>query len=201
MTSERRVEEWESRYRSGVTGWDRGGSSPSLRLWLKSGGLRREADSKPLRVLIPGAGRGHEAVELAAAGYAVTAVDIAPSAIRHLRQSLAEAGAQAQVIQADLLHWEPAQAFDAIYEQTSLCALSPEHWDDYARRLHRWLRPGGEMFALFMQTGRDGGPPYHCEIGRMHKLFPAEAWEWQRELGRVPHPNGLDEIATVLRRR
>jgi len=40
-------------------------------------------------------------------------------------------------------------AFDAIYEQTCLCALYPDRWRQYADQLHRWLAPGGRLYALF----------------------------------------------------
>lgn len=53
-----------------------------------------------------------------------------------------------------------------------------------------------------MQTGRAGGPPYHCDLADMRALFPAERWDWveppQRE---VAHPNGLFEYAAILKRR
>jgi SAM-dependent methyltransferase len=149
----RREADWEGRYRGGHTAWERGGLSPALHHWLASGVL------KPGRVLVPGCGRSHETVELARRGFQVTAVDIAPSAVQAERDAIRAAGISAEVVKADLLTWEPEGAFDAIYEQTCLCALAPSTWQDYAQRLHRWLRPGGRLFALFMQTGYPGGPP------------------------------------------
>jgi len=58
---------WEQRYQQGETGWDRGQPSPALHQWLEQGVL------KPGRILIPGCGRGHEALAMAAAGAAVRA--------------------------------------------------------------------------------------------------------------------------------
>src|SRR6478736_685143 len=46
---------------------------------------------------------------------------------------------RAQVEQADLFAWDPVSPFDAVYDQTCLCALPPGLWPSYARRLHRWL--------------------------------------------------------------
>ena len=62
--------------------------------------------------------------------------------------------------------------------------------------------PGGLLLALFMQTGRDGGPPFHCALPQMHELFSDERWLWP-ESGpiEVDHPNGLHELGTVLVRR
>ena len=148
---------------------------------------------------MPGCGRGHEAVELARHGFQVTGLDIAPTALKLLETELAAAGLTAETVCADALAWRPDTPFDAIYEQTCLCALQPEQWPAYERQLFRWLKPGGHLYALFMQTGREGGPPFHCDPGAMRTLFPATRWAWpEMDLERVDHPNGLHELATVL---
>ena len=186
-----KITPWESKYQDGSTGWDRGASSPALDHWL---------ETMPIgRVLVPGCGRGHEISELVRAGHLVTAVDIAPSPVQHLTEQLQHEGLDANVIQADLLDWEPDQPFDAIYEQTCICALNPSLWGEYQERLHRWLIPGGKLFALFMQTGRDGGPPFHCALPEMHSLFDESRWQWDDKPAiEVPHPSGIHELGFVL---
>jgi SAM-dependent methyltransferase len=187
---------WEEKYRAKAIPWDRGATSPALLGWLDDGTLTAG------RALIPGCGRGHEAVELARRGFQVTALDIAPSALEHLASELAAAGVEAERVCADALSWQPPQPFDAIYEQTCLCALDPGHWPAYEQQLFAWLRPGGKLFALFMQTESAGGPPFHCALPNMHALFAAERWQWPQDApGRVAHPNGLFEYAAVLTRR
>jgi SAM-dependent methyltransferase len=187
---------WEERYRTATTPWDRGGASPALLEWLDGEELR------PCRILVPGCGRGYEVLELARRGFEVTALDFAPSAVRHLREELRRAGLEAEVLEADVLTWAAQRPFDAIYEQTCLCALPPGTWADYERQLFRWLRPGGRLFALFMQTRKEGGPPYHCDPGAMQALFPASRWEWSSApFCEVPHPVGFYEFSTVLTRR
>lgn len=196
MTTEASTDHWESRYQAGKTGWDRGAPSPALQRWLSEGTLA------PCRILVPGAGRGHEVVALAGAGFEVTAVDVSPTPVQVLRERLAGEELSAAVVQADLLDWQPDEPFDAVYDQTCLCALEPRHWDDYTDRLHGWLRPGGRLFALFMQTHREGGPPYHCDLATMEALFHGERWQWPAESPQpVSHPSGLEELATILVRR
>ncbi len=186
---------WADRYATGKTGWDRGGPSRALLAWLDGGAL------SPCRILIPGCGRGHEVVELARRGFDVTAVDYAEAALSALAAQLALQRLAATTFNADLLTFTPSHPFDAIYEQTALCALAPGAWSAYAGRLHDWLRAGGRLFVLFMQTWRDGGPPFHCDIARMRQLFAASRWEWPDEpFQSVPHSNGLFEIAAVLTR-
>ena len=198
---------WEEKYRARSIPWDRGAANPALLGWIEDGAFRRESDDSPPganhieRVLIPGCGRGHEALELARRDYQVTALDIAPTALAHLAAELHAAGVDAECVCADALTWQPAQPFDAIYEQTCLCAIDPAHWATYERQLFGWLRPGGTLFALFMQTDRPGGPPFHCALPDMRALFSEQRWQWPAsEPGRVGHPNSLLELAVVLTR-
>jgi hypothetical protein len=185
--------DWEGRYRApGTPGWQRPGINPALTAWRAAGEL------KPCRILIPGAGRSAEPGVLAGEGFAVTVVDAALSAVAFQAPRVAPAG---QALAADLFDWAPEQPFDAIYDQTCLCAIDPGLWDAYAHRLHGWLRPGGRLFVLFMQTGRDGGPPFHCDLGRMRALFAAPDWQWPATLpAPVPHSPGQEEQPAVLLR-
>ena len=186
---------WQGRYEAGTTGWDRGGPSPALEGWLRSGTL------VPCRILVPGCGRGHEVVALARAGFEVTALDYAPAAVAALEGRLREEGLRAEVVEADVFTWTPARPFEAIYEQTCLCALPPERWEEYERSLFSWLVPGGLLVAAFMQTDSPTGPPFACAPDAMRRLFADSRWEWPTDLVPVPHPMGMIELAGILRRR
>lgn len=194
---------WEQRFAAGDTPWDRGASSPQLAAWISSGSL------KPCRILVPGCGSGYEVADLALAGFEVTGLDYASEAIARTHQKLKDAQVDATLVQADALTWKPDRAFDAVYEQTCLCALYPDHWCEYADQLHRWLAPGGRLCALFLQWLRPGaaegaiqGPPYHCDINAMRALFPQSRWTWPKPpYPRTTHPRGLAELAVVLGRR
>lgn len=191
---------WDKRFAEGDTPWDRGAANPQLGIWLVTGAL------KPCRILVPGCGSGYEVAVLAQAGFDVTALDYSPEAIALSRDKLDAAKLEATLVEADALAWQPDQPFDAVYEQTCLCALYPDQWRDYADRLHRWLVPGGRLFALFVQLARPGaaagaieGPPYHCDINAMRALFPAPLWSWPKPpYPRTTHPRGLAELAVVL---
>lgn len=188
--------DWETRYRTGSTHWDRGGPSPSLQRWLATTELAPGA-----RIIVPGCGFGHEVPALAALGYDVVALDVAPTPVQSLRDDLAAADLVAEVVQADMLSWQPETPVDGIYEQTSLCALPPSQWPRYEHQLHAWLRPNGELFACFMQTGREGGPPFHCGLPDMQTVFSEDRWVWRDALGRTEHANGLFEWTFRLIRR
>ena len=183
--------------------WDRGATSPQLAAWLAASAL------EPCRILVPGCGSGYEVAALAAAGFEVTALDYAAEAVSRTRKQLETAGLKARLFEADALTWQPERAFDAIYEQTCLCALYPDQWRDYADLVHRWLAPAGRLYALFVQMPRPGaaegaiqGPPYHCDINGMRALFPEPLWSWPKPpYPRTSHPQGLAELAVVLERR
>jgi SAM-dependent methyltransferase len=186
---------WQARYDQGQTGWDRGGASPTLLRWLATGELR------PCRILVPGCGRGHEVIALAQAGFDVTGVDFAPAAITAVQSRLGGKALTAEILQSDLFTYRPDEPFEAIYEQTCLCALSPERWADYEERLVGWLTPGGRLFAAFMQTDSVDGPPFACAPDVMRRLFATDRWVWPDELVPEEHPTGLVELTGMLRRR
>ena len=196
---------WQQRFETNETPWDRGGVNPQLLAWLADATL----DPRAGPIAVPGCGSGHEVAALAVAGFTVLAVDYTPAAVALTRQRLAAGDLEAEVVRADVLAWQPAAPLAAVYEQTCLCALHPDHWTAYAAQLHAWLRPGGLLFALFMQAPRDGaaagyveGPPYHCHIHAMRALFPAALWDWPKPpYPQVPHDRGFAELAVVLTRR
>jgi methyl halide transferase len=197
---------WQAKFEAGQTPWDRGEANPQLLRWLNEGAL---GPAPGLRTLaVPGCGSGHDVAALARAGFSVTALDYAPAAVAATRERLSQQGMQADVHLADVLEWLPASPLDAVYEQTCLCALHPDHWVPYAAQLHRWLRPGGRLFALFMQAPRPGaregrieGPPYHCDVHAMRALFAGRQWHWPKPpFSQVPHPAGISELALLLTR-
>ncbi len=186
---------WEKRYLEGRTAWDRGAPSPTLDIGLA------QMPNPPARVLIPACGRGYEIAELARRGYRVTGVDFATSAVTELQQILDAQHLQGNVVASDLFAWEAERPFDVIYEQTALCALEPQKWSEYAERLYRWLRPGGLLIGAFMQTHRDGGPPWHCALETVEGLFPLEKWHWPEQKDHsIAHPSGLKELVITLKR-
>lgn len=180
---------WESRFQENRTPWERGEINPAFMAWRASGMLA------PCRILVPGAGRSPEPAVLLDAGFDVVALDLADSAVE-VQQGRLGVG---RAVRADVTTWHPDQTFDAVYDQTCLCALPPELWPAYEAQLRRWLRPGGRLFILFMQTGREGGPPFDCPIPVMRSLFAK--WSWPEVLADgLAHGLGTVELPTILTR-
>lgn len=81
------------------------------------------AASLPARLLGPGGGRtaldlcaapGGKTMQLAAAGFAVTAVDLSESRLARLSENLERTGLSADLVAADLLAWRPPEPVEAI---------------------------------------------------------------------------------------
>jgi 16S rRNA (cytosine967-C5)-methyltransferase len=113
------------------------------------------AASIPARLIGKGAGTaldlcaapGGKTLQLAAAGWAVTAVDVSESRLARLHENLERTGLAATVITADLLEWEPDAPADAVLLDApcSATGIFRRHPDV----LHR-VRPSliAEMAAL-----------------------------------------------------
>lgn len=194
---------WDKCYAEHNTGWDRGDVHPAMLKWMK------QATLAPCRIAVPGCGRGYEVEHLAKNGFDVTAIDYAQPPLANLKQRVATLANQPVLIQNDIFKFAPETKFDAVYEQTCLCAINPEQRPEYEALVHAWLKPHGTLFAMFMQCEQLqrsenslGGPPFHCAIADMKKLFPADRWEWVEEpVEQFDHPNGvIAELAGRLRR-
>src|SRR5205085_587500 len=127
--------------------------------------FRRLLDSgrfPPGRMLVPGAGSGHDARAFARRGFDVTAVDFAADAVRILRAQ-AEPGETLDVLQADIFELPHAldATFDYVLEYMCFCAIDPQRRPDYADLMARLLKPGGLHIQLAFPLGkREGGPPF-----------------------------------------
>ena len=187
---------WESSYRSGFAPWQRSGLNPAFAHWFDQ---PNNFAFKGTRILVPGCGTSLEPVEFARRGAVVTSIDVAPSAIAFQNEQFRKAGVVGQNICDDVLTWRSKQPFDLVYEQTCLCAILPSERVAYATMAKCNLRRGGRLYALFMQTGGRGGPPFHCDLSEMASLFSDTVWRWSGEKPfRSNHPLGVYELGIIL---
>lgn len=150
---------WNARYAEGSDRWTLTGAPPVLEQLIAN--IR-----EPHRVLVPGAGRGHDAFAWARAGHRVVALDFAPLAVAAMRERSREQAVFVDVREADVIA-PPVDLrgdIDLVWEQTCLCALPPEQRRPYLAAMATILRPGGSMVALLWNhggtAGGEGGPPY-----------------------------------------
>jgi methyl halide transferase len=164
---------WEADYRRKTDGWDLGGATPAFKSLTESGRF------KPGRMIVPGAGRGHDAREFARHGYQVTAIDFSPYVINEMKR-LADPQAPIEVLQHDLfaLPHELDGSFDYVLEYTCFCAIDPNRRIEYADLVTRLLRPGGVYIDLaFPLDGRAGGPPFAVSDSELLNLYQERGFE------------------------
>jgi SAM-dependent methyltransferase len=172
MTATSDAAGWNARYVEGRTGWDLGGPPPALMRVIRS-----LAGTSALRVLVPGAGRGHDALAWAEAGHHVTAVDFAPLAVAAAREAASARDLPLAVREADILALpgDLAGAFDLVWEQTCFCAIHPDRRPDYARAMEGCLTAGGQLVGLFWAHSREGGPPFDVQPDHVRAIFTVRA--------------------------
>ncbi len=158
---------WEKNYRAGRAGWDLGTPTPVFEHLLD------EKQFAPGRILVLGAGRGHDARLFARRGFEVTAVDFAAEAVREM-EALNDPRTPITILCADIfeLPHELDGAFDYVLEYTCFCAIDPHRRADYADVVARLLKPRGIYIDLaFPLDQHEGGPPFTVSIPEILRLF------------------------------
>ena len=132
--------------------WDRGGVPGALGDYLRQ-------HPRGGRALVPGCGSGYEIRAFEAAGWDVLGLDFSPAAVQRARAVLGPLADR--VTEGDYFtHPLGAAGFELVYERTFLCALPPDTWPAYARRLAQLVRPGGVLCGYFFFGPEDEPPPY-----------------------------------------
>jgi SAM-dependent methyltransferase len=145
---------WEQRYQSKDMPWEKGEPSPGLVDFLAANPVLARGT-----VAVPGCGTGHDARELARAGFVVHGFDLAPSAVA-LAKANTPAGLAVEFHLRNFLRDEPPQLFDWVFEHTLFCAIQPAERDEYVRAVLRWLKPGGIYLAVNYIECDPDGPPF-----------------------------------------
>jgi 16S rRNA (cytosine967-C5)-methyltransferase len=144
------------------------------------------AASLPARLLGAGEGKrvldlcaapGGKTMQLAAAGWKVTALDNAKRRMERLRDNLERTSLEAEVVLADVMTWEPEAPFDAILLDAPCTAtgtarrhpdvlhrIGPRQIADMAElqagilaRAADWLVPGGQLVYAVCSLEREEG--------------------------------------------
>ena len=162
------MNQWEELYQKGDTAWDKGEASPGLVDFLAA-----HPDLRKGTVLVPGCGTGHDVRAWAKAGFSVTGLDIAPSAVRR-SQAQTEKGASATFGLGNFLRDEPFAKFDYVFEHTLFCAIQPGEREAYVAALKRWLKRDGTYVAVFYMIPDEDGPPFGSTREEIIRRFKGE---------------------------
>ena len=110
--------------------------------------LAREVGSlTPGTAFDAGCGTGAEAIDLAARGWRVTAVDISSTALALAAQRAAQASVSHKItwVEADLTTWQPEDAFDLVVTNYAHAAMPQLA---FYRRIASWVAPGGTLLIV-----------------------------------------------------
>lgn len=144
---------WDSAYREGWAPWDIGRPQSAFVRLADAG-----AFTSP--VLDCGCGTGEQALMLAARGYEVMGVDLAPTAIRAARDKAAARGLAVEFHVADALRLADLQrTFASVVDSAVFHTFDDERRGAYVASLASVLRPGGLLHLLCfseLAPGDDG---------------------------------------------
>lgn len=190
---------WNKTYHNGRIPWDLHGPTPIFRRLVQDGTLT------PGRIIVLGAGRGHDARMLARHGFQVTAVDFAASAVQAMRQ-LDDPRYPVTIVEADLfeLPFKIFGHFDLVLDYTCYCAIDPGRRDEYADVVTRLLRSEGRLVMLAFPIGRrGGGPPFVVQPNEIIAAFTMRGFHLdlhEQPGDSVPSRQGIEELL-ILRKQ
>lgn len=145
------------------------------------------------RVLDLCAAPGGKTLQLSAAGWQVTALDISKRRLERLRENLKRTDLFAQIVTADALEWQPDYLFDAILldapcSATGTCRRHPDVLHRFmparlteltslqealAVRAIEWLKPGGTLVYAVCSLEREEGEERASALATDERLEPA----------------------------
>jgi hypothetical protein len=152
MTKKMNKDYWEDRYKSNEIGWDVGTITTPLKEYVD------QIEDKELKILIPGAGNGHEFDYLIEKGFSnITLIDIAEQPLESLKKR--NPTYTKNFIKDDFFNLD--KTFDLVIEQTFFCALNPELRAKYVKQMHSLLEENGKIVGLLFDFPlTDVGPPF-----------------------------------------
>ena len=186
-------------YESEMDGWDIGGPTPVFE--------RLATEIPKGRICVIGCGRGYDAVTFAKAGFEVTAIDFAKTAVLASRENARKEEVEMTVLREDFfdLPDELHDQFDYVLEYTCFCAISPKRRFEYDRVIWQLLKPEGKLLGLFFPLDKnvdEGGPPWGVNISELHALF---GLHWNLESEEMPkesiEPRANREIMMIWKKK
>lgn len=157
----RKLQGWDIPYRDlsqRLATWDTGRPSSQLKEVVELGTVR------PCRAVELGCGTGTDAVYLAGKGFDVTAIDIAPTALRLAEKKAHKAGVNVEWLLADVLRTPRLEPFDFLYDRGCYHAVRRDDPRRYVATVRRLTRPRSRILILAGNANEDShrrfaGPP------------------------------------------
>ncbi len=167
------------------------------------------AASLPARLLGAGEGRhvldlcaapGGKTLQLAAAGWQVTALDVSKRRLELLKDNLKRTGLKANVVRADALTWEPRHRFEAILLDAPCTATGTarRHPDVLHRIGTRQIAEMAELQTALLARAAEWLKPGGVLVYAVCSLEPEEGEERAARVVLMPNPIGPEELPAGL---
>lgn len=167
------------------------------------------AASLPARLLGAGARRrvldlcaapGGKTLQLAAASWQVTALDVSAKRLARMEQNLARTGLAATLVAADALRWEPDAPFDAVLLDAPCTATGTcrRHPDVLHRIGPRQIAEMVELQQALLVRAADWVKQGGQLVYAVCSLEPAEGEEQAAQLGLTSDPIRVEELPAGL---
>ncbi|PIL27211.1 hypothetical protein GSI_10355 [Ganoderma sinense ZZ0214-1] len=179
MINEHEYKGWDFAWKSDVTPWDAGSFQPALKEILDDGIVPSSLIPADGRALVPGCGRGYDAIYIAKAlGLETLGTDISQTAVEAAeayRASLKE-DVDVRFEVSDFFSIDGIQ-FDLIYDYTFFVAISPSRRADWGRQMKKLVKPGGFLITLVFPIDGDSGtgPPFYVRAEHYEEVL-GEGW-------------------------
>jgi len=159
---------WNQKYINNDDQWDIGSPTPLFVDWSKTLSNRK-------RILIPGAGRGHDALYLAQKKHDIYAIDFSSEAIKDLASKAKKINIKINAICKDFFNLpEYYGTMDIVLEYTFFCAINPKLRLEYIEQTFKLLKDNGLFVGIFLPLNKpvkEGGPPYGVNLDQTMECF------------------------------
>lgn len=153
---------WDDIYSSGSEGWDVGYVSTPIKEYID------QLSDKSIRILVPGAGNGHEVEYLYKKRFHNTySLDWSEEAIKKFSNRVPEFPKR-NIIKEDF--FAHRLRYDLIIEQTFLSSIEPDKRHSYTKQMYNLLKPGGKLAGVL----------FDCDFGNPYPPFGASKLEYEK---------------------
>jgi 16S rRNA (cytosine967-C5)-methyltransferase len=167
------------------------------------------AASLPARLLGPADGRrvldlcaapGGKSLQLAAAGWQVTALDISKRRMERLQENLSRIGLGAKLVTADALTWEPETPFDAVLLDAPCTATGTcrRHPDVLHRIGPAQIAEMAQLQARLLERATGFLSSGGTLVYAVCSLEPEEGEDQLARIALTPDPIRIDELPAGL---
>jgi cyclopropane fatty-acyl-phospholipid synthase-like methyltransferase len=182
----------EKYYVEGHASWDIGKPQPTIANLVASTRLGNP-------IVEVGCGTGEHCLLLAAKGYAVTGVDMSPTAILTANKKKSERNLDVTFVQANVLEWSPPRPFKTVLDVGFFHCLADHDVKRYLVGLTELLDIGGRLHLLCIrESPHDSAAwPYAYQRAELERIF-ASGWKVESIVDATDHnafgPDGLDAL-------